>query len=520
MVKSFAGRLSLTFFVCSTLVLSVLFTVFFMRALALRDVSFKKIMGNFIEVSARLIPGEEVLAVPLTEGCEERLETQALIRKLQSIREVNKNIFDLYLMVPDKDPSFLRFVTNADRDRTPVGCGERYPVADDPAVVRGFRETTVSLEARADKWGTWVSAYAPVRTVSGEAVAMLGLDVARDTLVHLQRTFLSRFLLAIAISLLFSLGLGSLSSYWLTLPVRRVIKGMEIVAGGDLDHKLERFSQTEFDRMAGIFNQMTESLKRVILEREASARERERMRRELEIATEIQRSIFPLHPPRVEGLEIEAKSVSAKEVGGDYFDFLPAVGNDRTGIIIADAAGKGIPGTLYMTRSRSVFKVISSQEKEPGATLSRSNDHIAADASSQSGRFITALYLLYDQKNRRLTYSNAGHYHPLWYRGAEKGFGAFKVSGAPVGIVAPQDYAQETVQLASNDVLVLYTDGVIEARSEGGEMFGVERLAKLMVANSALSAHDLFAKIESSLRDFIGQAPPFDDMTFIVIRVL
>ncbi len=519
MFKSFAARLSITFFLLSALVLGILFSFLYFRAAKFRDETVQKYMGNLIEVSARLIPGEEVLAVPLSEGCEKLPAAQALIKKLQAIQTVNKAIFDIYLMVRDPDPGYLRFVTNADRNRTPVGCGERYGIADDPDILQGFSRTFVSLKVYRDKWGAWVSAYSPVRTSTGEVVALLGMDVAQQTVEEIQAVFLWRFFVAMAGCLVFSLILGFMSSLWLTQPVRHIVKGMEVVARGDLDHKLEHFSQTEFDRISLIFNKMTESLKKMMVELEKTTRENERVKRELEIATEIQQAIFPEHPPEVEGLEIEAKSVPAKEVGGDYFDFLPVAANGKMGFIIADAAGKGLPGTLYMTRSRSVFKVVSSQEGQTGETLNRSNAYIASDSSARKGMFITVLYLLYDKKKKQMTYSNAGHYTPLWYKNSERTFSILKTGGLPVGIATEQRYEEETIQLSSKDLLVLYTDGVIEAHSEKGEMFGVERLKRLIEQNSSLGAHDLFMKIETAVKEFTANAPPFDDMTLIVIRV-
>jgi len=250
-----------------------------------------------------------------------------------------------------------------------------------------------------------------------------------------------------------------------------------------------------------------------------TVRENERVRRELEIATEIQKSIFPEHPPEVEGLEIEAKSVPAKEVGGDYYDFISVPARDQIGFIIADASGKGLPGTLYMTRSRSVFRVISSEEAHPGKILSRSNNYIAADASSGKGMFITTLYLLYDKKKKQMTCANAGHYPPLWFKAKERVFAEITTSGVPVGILPEQIYQEETIQLASQDLLVMYTDGVTEAKAEDGSMFGVERLKRLVEQNSSLGAHDLFVKIQAGIKEFIGQAPPFDDLTLIVVRV-
>ena len=519
MFKSFAARLSIVFFLASALVLGGVFTFFYFKATKLRDDAFKQYLEHFTQVSANLIPGEDIQSIPLTAGCEKSPDGVALIRKLKSIRAVDNDIFDTYIMVKDPDPAYVRFVTNADRERTPVGCGERYDVRAEPGVGLGFQKSYTDLKAHTDQWGTWVSAYAPVKTRSGETVGIIGMDIAQQTVLEIRQEFFSRFLMSIGACLIFSLIVGLLSSIWLTRPIRRVVKGMETVGGGDLEHKLEHFKETEFERMSGIFNEMTNSLKRMMCELTETVRENERVHRELEITTEIQQSIFPAHPPEVEGLEIEAKSVPAKEVGGDYYDFISVPFNDQTGFIIADASGKGLPGTLYMTRSRSVFRVISSEEAHPGKTLRRSNNYIAADASSGKGMFITTLYLLYDKHKRQMTCANAGHYAPLWFKAKEKIFAEITVSGVPVGILPEQIYPEETIQLASQDLLVMYTDGVIEARAEDGSMFGIERLKQLIEQNSPLSAHDLFTKIEAGIKTFIGQAPPFDDLTLIVVRV-
>ena len=519
MFKSFAARLSIVFFLSSALVLVGVFTFLYFKATKLRADAFKRYLENLTQVSANLIPGEDIQAIPLKAGCEKSPDGLALIKKLRSIRAVDSDIFDTYIMVKDADPGYVRFVTNADRERTPVGCGERYDIRENPEIPMGFQKSYTDLKARVDPWGIWVSAFAPIKTRLGETVGIIGMDIAQQTVIQIRREFFGHFLISIGACLCFSLVVGLLSSVWLTKPIRRVVHGMEIVANGDMEYKLGRFSETEFDRMSGIFNKMTGSLKRMMRELAKTVRENERVKRELEIATEIQRSIFPEHPPEIEGLEIEAKSVPAKEVGGDYYDFLSVPSGERTGFIIADASGKGLPGTLYMTRSRSVFRVISSEESCPGKILNRANSYIAADASSGKGMFITVLYLLYDQKKKQMTYANAGHYQPLWFKGREKVFHELTASGIPVGIMPDQTYPEETIQLSPKDLLVLYTDGLIEARAESGGMFGIERLKRLIEQNSSLSAHELFVKIEAKIQKFIGQAPPFDDLTLIVIRV-
>lgn len=520
MLKSFAARLSMVFFLSSAFVLVGIFTFFYFKATKLRDDAFRQYLENLTQVSANLIPGEDIQTIPLTAGCEKLSDTLALIKKLRSIRAVDSDIYDAYIMVKDSDPDYVRFVTNADRERTPVGCGERYDIRYAPEIPRGFQKSYTDLKPQTDRWGTWVSAFAPVKTRSGETVGIIGIDIAQQTVIEIRQEFFSLFLVSIGGCLVFSLAIGLLSSFWLTRPIRRVVKGMETVGGGNLEHKLEHFNETEFDRMSGIFNKMTVSLRRMMHELAETVRENERVRREMEIATEIQRSIFPEHPPEVKGLEIEAKSVPAKEVGGDYYDFIFVPSRNQVGFIIADASGKGLPGTLYMTRSRSVFRVISSEEVHPGKILDRSNNYIAADASSGKGMFITVLYLLYDEEKKQMFCANAGHYPPLWFKAKEKAFVEIKTSGVPVGIIPGQTYQEEMIQLAPHDLLVMYTDGVTEAKAEDGSMFGIEKLKRLIEENSSLSAHDLFLKIQAGIKEFIGQAPPFDDMTLIVVRVV
>ncbi len=521
MFKSFAARVSIIFFLTSALVLGVVFSFFYFRASKLRDDAFQKHLENFVEVSANFISGEDVLEIPLEEGCDKIPQGRDLIKKLKNIRAVDPDIFDVYVMVRGSDRSTLRFVTNADRERTPVACGELYDIRNEPHMRDGFWDPVANMTPNTDKWGTWVSAYAPIRKRTGETIGMVGVDIAQQKIMEIRAEFFNLFLLSMGACLAFSLTIGLLSSFWLTRPVRQVIKGMERIRNGDLQHSLGHFSQTEFEKIANIFNQMTGSLRRMIRDLEISTRENERVRHEIEVATEIQQSIFPENPPEVEGLEIAASSVPAKEVGGDYFDFLPVGANaaTRTGFVIADAAGKGIPGTLYMTRSRSVFRVVSSQGNAPGETLSRSNSYIASDSSSKQGMFITVLYMIYDPQEKQMIYSNAGHYNPLWFKSNEKKFISLKSGGIPVGILPGQQFPEETLQLDSGDILVMYTDGVIEARAEDGRMFGLERLTRIIEQNSLLGAHEIFERIQAAIKVFIGKALPFDDMTLMVLRV-
>jgi phosphoserine phosphatase RsbU/P len=263
---------------------------------------------------------------------------------------------------------------------------------------------------------------------------------------------------------------------------------------------------------------MTVSLKAIMRQLAKSVKEKERFNRELELAADIQKQALPHIPAAQKEVDIAADSIPAKEVGGDYFDFLL---NDpgRIGFVIADAAGKGFPGSLYMTNSRSVFRVLSAQEPVPSNVLRQTNDFISAEGASTEGMFITFLYAVFDKTTKQFTYANAGHYPPLIYCPQEKKFRSSGVGGIPLGVYSHQEFPQETVQLQSDDVVVMYTDGVIEASNKEGKMFGLPRLATLIEDHAYETAKGLLECVESSVTDFMGSEPFFDDMTLVVVKI-
>ena len=207
----------------------------------------------------------------------------------------------------------------------------------------------------------------------------------------------------------------------------------------------------------------------------------------------------------------------AQEVGGDYYDFMyPS--KDKIGFVVADAAGKGFPGTIFMTNSRSVFRVIAVDEKSPEGLLNKMNNFLAAN-SGESGMFITLLYCIYDVPAKELIYANGGHYAPLLFRSQNSSFLHLNSSGIPIGIVADQAYEAGKISLQSGDILVLYTDGVIEAVNSKKEMFGLDYLKQLVEQNAGQTAAALTKKIEQELRTFSEDLSQFDDITLMVMKV-
>lgn len=258
-------------------------------------------------------------------------------------------------------------------------------------------------------------------------------------------------------------------------------------------------------------------------ERDTLLREMERKNTELAIAAEIQQSFLPDTIPQIEGYDIAAKSVMAKEVGGDFFDVIPLevipLGIGKLGIMIADVSGKGIPAALFMALSRIVVRVNAVwYAGRPAAAIRDANTIIAND--SRSGMFVTLFYGVLDSTSRTVTYVNAGHNPPLHYTAADGTLSELEATGIAVGVIDNAEYTQDVLQMAKDDLLVLYTDGITEAENAEHEMFDVSRLKEVILASRALSPGDIIQEILVAVKAFTGDHPQSDDITLLIIRSL
>lgn len=258
-------------------------------------------------------------------------------------------------------------------------------------------------------------------------------------------------------------------------------------------------------------------------EHDVLLREMERKNTELAIAAEIQQSFLPETITQIEGFDIAAKSVMAKEVGGDFFDVIPfeviALQKGRLGLMIADVSGKGIPAALFMALSRIVVRVNASWYQErPADAIRDANTIITAD--SKSGMFVTLFYGVLNADSRVLAYVNAGHNPPLVCRGADGSFIELPATGIAMGALPDAVYTSDSIRLGSGDVVVLYTDGISEAENARLEMFGTDRLLEVIQKSRALSSAEISGKILDAVRDFCGDHPQSDDITLMVIRAV
>lgn len=237
---------------------------------------------------------------------------------------------------------------------------------------------------------------------------------------------------------------------------------------------------------------------------------------ELQLARQVVDSLLPRAFPLLEGFDIYGMTAPVREVGGDYFDFLNAV-TDRLGVIIADVSGKGLAAALIAVSFRAYIHATIINEFAMRIVMARVNKLIYE--STQGERYITSFYGLIDTEHRRLLYINAGHNPPLLLHpdGTSE---LLKDGGLPLGIFPDSKYSEQIVNLQPGEILVLYTDGIVEARDPSDRDFGVPRLEQVVKDNKDRRSHEICEAVASTVREFTAQAGgPQDDLTVSVIKI-
>ncbi|HEU4939900.1 MAG TPA: SpoIIE family protein phosphatase, partial [Vicinamibacterales bacterium] len=250
--------------------------------------------------------------------------------------------------------------------------------------------------------------------------------------------------------------------------------------------------------------------------------EQETLRRDIALASDVQRRLLPDAPPRAEWADFAAISVPARRIGGDYYDFVEL--RDREiGIAMADVSGKGVAAALIMSVVQASLRIISSEgDVAPPRLVARMNQFVYQ--STPTSKYATFFYAQLDE--RRLRYVNAGHNAPYLFRAGRRSTadGAsdieqLTVGGTVVGMFPEMSYEEATVELYPGDVLLAFTDGVPEAHNPESEEFGEERLQQLLRESAHLPADEISARISAEMKNWIRDAEQYDDLTFIVMKV-
>lgn len=253
----------------------------------------------------------------------------------------------------------------------------------------------------------------------------------------------------------------------------------------------------------------------------ALALEKGRLDGELQVAHEVQRSLIPIHVPRVRGAQFAGLWRPAREVSGDFYDYIP-LENNRWGMVIADVSDKGIPAAVFMAAARSIIRANLLADANLTRAAARANRLITSDASR--GMFVTVFVGIFDPRTRQVEYINAGHNPPVLVRARTKQLERLDNHCLAFGIDAEETYGAYETQLEDRDVLVLYTDGITEAVNQDDELFGEARLVEVIKNAARLparghAAYKVVHAIDDAVTEFTGARPLADDVTLVVLSV-
>ena len=372
-------------------------------------------------------------------------------------------------------------------------------------------------------WVTGKNAEDPMVVTSRPSLLYAHLFANSVDIGTFVRVILVSIALLFAIIELFALIMAFGLSRTITRSVNDLYRGTKAIDAGRLEHRIRVARHDQLGDLAQSFNGMAASVSELLVQQ----REKERLLNELQIAQEVQTTLFPSSPALLGGLEMHALCMPASTVGGDYYDF---IFGSHSGLCLAlgDISGKGISAALLMASLHSAVRAFSlgedSQNSEaqrtqpsPALLLKLLNRHLYL--STQSARYATLFLAFYDVKTHQLTYSNGGHLPPLLLSPDGK-VRRLDCGGSVVGLLDDLDYTEETVQLEPGDLLIAFTDGLTEPENAAGGEYGEARLLELMRQHRSEPLPTLAANTLTVIKQWIGNQDQPDDMTILLARQL
>jgi len=290
-------------------------------------------------------------------------------------------------------------------------------------------------------------------------------------------------------------------------PLRQLIQTTKDVAGGNLDASIVISSKDEIGELGRAFNSMLRSIK-----------QNTRIWQELEIARNMQTRMLPATSPEIPGVELAARSFPATEVGGDFYDFLPAC-DGRHGLIIGDISGKGLSGAMVMSAAMSSIRFAAEGSCNTAEIFARANQRLSKDL--HSNMFVAACLAMLDPARLQLSYTNAGQPMPLLCRNGHVDFLPQDNAGDrfPLGIRPATQYRQLEIMLAPGDLLVFYTDGIVDMMNGHGEPYGFDRLRRAIQQYLREPLADIIAAVVADAESYVGGGSPQDDLTLLLVKV-
>jgi serine phosphatase RsbU (regulator of sigma subunit)/anti-sigma regulatory factor (Ser/Thr protein kinase)/anti-anti-sigma regulatory factor len=392
------------------------------------------------------------------------------------------------------------------------------PPKQTPFVTRKeYTITTFRLPTGDEIYQVTAPVYVEGRADAGAVIGSTILRISGDGIFReVQDARQSALLYAGLILILGNVGLLFLV-HVLMMPFKKLASWVRGMGEGTLEDSIIIDSDQDLGEIAEAFNDMARKFRFA----QSELVEKERLQQEIEVAREIQHMLLPRSFPKVEGYEIASFYRAAKEVGGDYFDFV-WVDEDTLGIAIADVSGKGVPGSLVMTMIRTALRLEARGNKSASDVLVKVNKFVSDDI--KKGMFITMFYIILDSKNRIVNFASAGHNPVILYRSATKKSYYLNPEGFPVGIsiddedLFARSIRTDSMRLIKGDFLVAYTDGVTEAMNPEREQYGEERFLDAIRRYGGNPVGEFVKSVQDEIDTFTQDHPQNDDITLLVIQ--
>jgi len=370
--------------------------------------------------------------------------------------------------------------------------------------------TPASSAAKKDFFGSAQPLY-------GTAYSLLTF-VSEKTLLNLQKREVFTKLSSLFFFILAIGGIGALAlTIRMARPLKQLYRTMDAVKEGELSTAyIQDPLGFEINILGQNFNAMIQSLVKHMQEAEDARVNQELLINELKIGHEIQKTIFPKELPEFPGIEIGVGFEPAEQVAGDFYDLFASRG--KLILSIADAAGKGISACLYSLLVRSLLRSSAAFDDNLATFVCKTNQLFCLD-TGDSGMFVTAWIGIFDPTDRSLAFSSCGHF-PALLKKREKKPIELKTKGIALGVIPFDSLETDRLQLELGDLLLLYTDGILEAQNPAGQFFGASKLVDLLDQTEGKSAQEVVDTIVKELKHFTQQQFLFDDATLLAIRLI
>ena len=468
---------------------------------------------------------EKIASYPVT--MEKDDDYYAMLDILFDIKESNDV---LYLYVQKVAAEGCTYIMDADDEETACPLGQTDPLAEGNDQYLDKLEAGIPAFITNTDYGWLCSAGAPIIDKAGNVTALAFADISMDEVMADRQNFL---ILVCVVLIAATLIIIAIMIFVINKAVVSPINALSRAAGSfvkdkdGMQHtgvsaisKLKIHTGDEIENLCESIKTMEKDINTYIENLTAVTAEKERIGAELQVAAHIQASMLPcIFPPFPEHNEFDiyATMEPAKEVGGDFYDIF-MTDDDHLAVVVADVSGKGIPAALFMVITKTLIKNQMQEGLAPAEVFTSVNAQLCEN--NDAGMFVTAWMGVLEISTGKFIFVNAGHNPPLF----KKAGGDFEYLKSRAGFVLAGmegiQYRQNELQIQKGDILYLYTDGVTEATDPDNKLYGEERLKDVLDSHKELNPDMLLACIKEDIDAFVREAPQFDDITMLALKIL